>query len=274
MTSFGSRIIYNLGDYKAGDCPACDRKRYTSFNWKFARSGNDFDLSIIVAQLTHIKSLKFGDLYQCKMCHGNWYLDADGLTMERVPKERIELLHAWDGIRIVPSTETINVLRHIGGTESDRYGNGKGSIRFPCSIETLNRESSDLALVSITKEPPIADWQKAVLLGSDVRAITPSSLALPLDVRVATHNAHEVSMGFAPTVIQSRDGQRFVVNWANYFFLHGSTIGSDISRAIDEFDHHDCLPVVGQPLDQIVYVYFDWFDDCERLVEQRLRNDR
>lgn len=269
MTSFGSRIIYNLGDQKSGDCPACDRNRYISFNWKFARSGSNTDLSIIAAQLRHIKSLKFGELYQCKTCQGHWYLDANGLMMKRVPKERVSLLHTWDAARIAPPTEMTNALRDIGGTESDRYGNGKGSIKFPCAIETVDGGSFDLALVLITKEPPIADWQKTVLLGGEVRAISPSSYALPIDVRLATLDADEVRMGFAPTVIESRDGHRFVVNWANDFFLHGSTLGSDIARALGEFDHHDCLPFVGQPLDQIVYVYFDWFDGCEGLIQQR-----
>lgn len=253
------------------NCQICSQKAYISFNWKYANEGKDKDLAGFSNHLQHIRSLKFGHLYQCPISQNYWFLDDDGSLMYSVASDKVELLWQWDSKPLVLTEPQIKVLSEIGATESDKYGNGKGEIKIPCMVRRTQDEVYDPTLVVITKMPPIQPWKRGILLGSPAFSMAQSDFALPLNVRIATLNADEVSMGYAPTLVKSRDNQYFVLNWSKHIFAYGQLRGKDISLAERSFSFRrmDDLPVINENTEQVVFVYYDWYDDCQKLVQRK-----
>lgn len=186
--------------------------------------------------------------------------------MERVLSDRMDVLLAWDATPLVLAVDHVNMLAEIGGVELEWNGNGRRSITLPCSIQTADGEDYEMALLLITKYPPLAEWQKHVMLGTDVRAVLPSDYALPFSVRRATLNADEIRMGFAPTTVTDGEGQHFVLNGPTSFFEYRSTKGKDLLVSTKSFAYADRYPVVEEDRGRVVYVYFDWFASCEQLA--------
>ena len=248
-------------------CPTCDKTPYISFNWDYACEGKDCDMAALAGKLQHCRTLKFGSLHQCTECGLYWFLDDDGFCMHRVTPEKNESLFAWADCVLVPTDDMISRFNDIGATGPDQYGNGKGEIKIPCAIETESGDSYDRALILITKMPPIADWQKSTVLANVVAAIRRSDFALPLDVRLATLNADEIRMGFAPTRVQANDDRYFILNWSPNFFSYGPLKGSDISVCPVSFQETSDIPIVTEDVDRVTYVYYDWFSGCESLIQ-------
>jgi hypothetical protein len=250
------------------NCRTCDKTPYLSFNWEFARDGKDRDdLAALAGNLQRCRALKFGSLYQCSECKLYWFLDDDGFEMHRVTPERNELLFAWSDCELAPSDSDISCFSEIGATGPDLYGNGRGEIKIPCSIKTSSGDSHERALVLITKMPPITDWRKSTALGNVVTVIANSDFALPLNVRLATLNACEIRMGYAPTRVQAYRGRYFILNWSASFFSYKPFRGSNISLCPVSFKETSDIPVVSEDVGRITYVYYDWFMGCESLIQ-------
>jgi len=169
-------------------------------------------------------------------------------------------------VSLTPSPDAIACFANLGPTGADKYGNGRGQVTVPCSIETKKGVRHDRALVLITKIPPIADWQSSTILGNAVATIEPSEFALPLAVRLAALNADEVRMCFAPTRVESSGGRRFILNGSPSFFSYGPIKGCDMSLAATDWRESADIPIVSEDTGAITYVYYDWFSGCESLI--------
>jgi hypothetical protein len=185
--------------------------------------------------------------------------------MHRVTRDKTELLFEWADGHEVPTNHVVSQFKEIGPTGPDRWGNGRGEIKIPCSIATKSGASNQRAIAVITKMPPISYDRKSALLGNQVTTVARSDFALPLDVRLATLNATETSMGFAPTCVQA-NGQFFILSGPSVFFEYGWLKGRDISLCpIPPLPIRD-FPIVGNDNSGITYVYYDWFLGCETLI--------
>jgi hypothetical protein len=249
-------------------CQVCTQKPYISFNWQYAKEEKDKALARLASHLQPIRPLKFGHLYQCPVSQNYWFLNDDSSSMYSVPPDKVELLWQWDRHPLVLTTTQIQVLSEIGATETDKYGNGKGEIKIPCRIHRSQNETYDPAIVLITKLPPLKQWQKRIRLGNSNDLIVSSDLALPLSVRRATFNADEINMGFAPTLVKSSDNQYFVLSWAKQIFSYGQLKGKDISLSERPFRRGDNFPIINEDVEQITFFYYDWFEDCDQLIQK------
>jgi hypothetical protein len=247
-------------------CQLCDQKPYIRFNWKYANEGRNQELARFMSHLQPIRPLKFGYLYQCPASQNYWFLDDDHSFMHSVPSDKVELLWQWDRMSLSFTSTQIEVLSKIGATGSDGYRDGKGEIRVPCTIRRVQDEFYDPALVIVTKLPPIQRWQKRVLIGNKTDVIAQSELALPLSLRIATHNATEISMGFAPTLVKSSDNQYFVLSGPKQIISYGQLKGKDLSLSAKRFRRGDNFPILEEDIDQITFCYYDWYQDCHKLV--------
>jgi hypothetical protein len=186
--------------------------------------------------------------------------------MERIPPERTALLWEWDAGPIALTAQHLQILEQIGATEADHYGNGRGVLKVPCAIRAKSNEVFDPCLLQITKRPPIAQWQKHVRLGTMGEEIFSSNYALPLEVRLAALQAEELRMGFSPTVVESKDGRTFVLNGSANICSYGSVQGKDLILSHKPFSFSDATPILTENIVQMVYMYFDWYAGCERLI--------
>jgi hypothetical protein len=100
-------------------------------------------------------------------------------------------------------------------------------------------------------------------LFENVAEVRASDFALPAEVRLRTRQANECSMGYAPTAVQSVNGERFIINWSADIFSSGGVSGKDIRLSLSQgFGGYPTVPITEQPTDAITFVYADWFDGC------------
>ena len=256
-----------------GSCPVCDAMGLTGFDWEKAKGSeaphpvdslqNAHD---IASQLDFLRHLKFGDLYRCKLCDRRWYLNEDTPLMERVPTPRRDLLDEWDAGPLTPSNAALEVMKVIGATGCDAYGNGRGEWKVPCAVRWPDGNVSNPCVVIISKRPPLDDWRPRVALLTGDATVDPSDYALPQEVRRATHNAIEESMGFSPTLVERIGGASALLNGAQDVLAFGDLRGSDIRLAPEGTNYDARTPILHSPPDFITHVYCDWFPSCADLA--------
>ena len=247
-----------------------------SFNWDYAQERNDDDLSSFADCLVYARKLKFGHLYRCRDCDSWWYLGEEvGAMMSVVPASSRLSLEDWNASKLIPSSAQIAALKEIGGGGADSYGNGSGSYRIPCQVTWADGTTDDPCLVIVSKNPPRGPMGEPNLskhrLFRDVFKIRPTKFALSREIRLATLNSNEISMGYSPTCVESADGRRLVLNWTNELFQYENICGQDLKLSSQEFSYgremeSGAIPVLTNAVDSMIYVYCDWFDGCETLA--------
>lgn len=136
--------------------------------------------------------------------------------MTVLPEGRLELVLAWNRAEILLADRVLETLAEIGPTPPDIFGNNRQYVQIPCGVATKAGERIDAAIVSLQHSAPIEDW-RTYRLGSEITEIYPSQFTLPLDVRLASTQAEEIAMGFAPSLIVMPDGRRFTLNGTTNF---------------------------------------------------------
>ncbi len=116
----------------------------------------------------------------------------------------------------------------IGRTPIDIYGNLSEYIVIPCAITTMDGNYFAKSIIKITQLPPLFENPERVAFVDEIKKIMPSSFALPLIVRKATALAEETHMCFSPTVVQSGNEKKFILNGIQNFFDYNGTKGEDI----------------------------------------------
>jgi len=208
-----------LGTSRLGvepNCEACGAGATVWFNWAFAHEGGSSEYADRRAAFTQWKLLRRGALYRCNLCDEVWHLDGADQMMTHVGAARLPLVLEWDRQPITLATSIETRLDQIGPTPPDVYGNGRERRVTPCKITTTAGEEIDPAMVCVQLDAPVQDYGKT-RLGSEIASVSDSAFALPLDVRLASSRAHEMRMGFSPSLIEMPDGKRFVLNGMTSF---------------------------------------------------------
>jgi hypothetical protein len=119
--------------------------------------------------------------------------------------------------------------------------------------------------ISIQKKPPIGIcFHKEAIFYylSDVVNIEKSEYTMPLNVRIATTQAEERRMSYAPTVLEAPNKKKFIVNWTNHFFKFEDINGCDMKVSKNQKD----LDGEFFSLDfKEIMVVTDWSPECEEL---------
>jgi len=248
------------------NCPICNSYPYEiGFNVEYAKSGKDIRKQSYIEHIVPLRSLKFGYLHRCPINKQYWYCDDDGLFMYRVEPDKEEFLFSWNEMALVLSENQRVALAEIGGTLENIYGSGKDEVRIPCATISDSGETIDPCMVLVTKHPPIDRVENRIELDLKGRVFVPSEYALPKNVRLATLRAEEIRMGYAPTRVQSKAGDPYILNWRPSFFRFGSIKGIDINLAEDKFDLYGSVPIVDEDFLWITTLYVDWYEDFREL---------
>jgi len=224
------------------------------FNYGHAKNDEGSIRHSAFLSLKKYKPLRFGSLYKCTNCDSYWYYNPDRDWMGYTPDSRLALILNWNESKISLSGKYKKILKSIGMTPSDIYGNGRQYKEFPCRIVTAGGEVTDFGIVSLQKHPPYEPHRK-YCLASEVVELSESWYALPLDVRVATSRARERNMGYAPTLIES-NGKQFTLNWTTNFFSKEGHNASDVQIS-SETRHMNAMPIIAKSAVDITYFIAD-----------------
>lgn len=238
------------------DCERCGAGSTTSFNWQYAKTrvspDSKHDLSVFVER----KALRYGVLYRCQACGQTWYLFGDPELMNFVPADRLPLIERWNERPVILPAWFAAQLRAIGSTPPDIYGNGGRYQDTPCAVTTVDGDRIDIAVISIQRHAPFEE-SRTCRLATEIETLSASPHALPLDVRIASSQAQEVSMGFAPTLVETADGELVVLNWRQSFFVWRDCKASDVVISHRPFDWENLPPVYGGTQNVVHFVADD-----------------
>ena len=292
----GILIVEILSRSRSGvpaTCKLCLAGKLDSFNWTNAKSTwakakfNQTDAKFYEAgtkanagttreinvpppgAFVIFQSLRYGTLYRCKICGEVWYLDGTEGMMSFVQQARVPLILKWSEQEIVLSETILAKLDAIGRTPPDIFGNGCQYSETPCGVQTILGESIDLAVVSFQQHAPFESWRES-RLGSEIADVYESPYALPLDVRIATSQADELRMGFAPTTVEVPDGRQFTLNWRPNFWARSDCRASDVKLSRQPVDWANLPEGVPTPTN-IAYFVADTID-CNSRCRARPEN--
>lgn len=232
-----------------GKCPKCAGTRTIGFGWDIT------DNQRYVEALTLLASLKFGKLYACRRCRAQWYLGENRAMASLVEPDQEQRVQVWSSRPLRPSTKMLRVLRTIGGTPPNGAHEALG-VSIPCKCVMKNGEVVDFCLIDFGHDPSLT--YKRVRFVDEVESIQVSQHALPPDVRVASYDASEISMSFAPTLLVAPNGQKFIVNWATAFFDAEGVKGEELRLGREPIDRNHLPPVYSNNLDKITVILCDW----------------
>lgn len=222
-----------------------------SFSWLTSKKEerSERDLSVFV----RLRDLRYGALFECQICKQPWYLYGEPEFMNFIPQDRMGIIENWNNQPIAFSQEHLSELRDIGRTPPDIYGNGSQFDQTPCSVTTVSGEQIDLAVVSFQRHAPFEEWRH-YRLASEIAQIRPSPYALPLSLRIASSNADEMRMGFAPTCIQAPDGRRLLLNWTQHFLVEAGFDAKTMTLGQWSFDYKNMPRVCNGPQNVVYFV--------------------
>ena len=206
-------------------CPSCDGMGYKSFNWEMAQERTGDEIDKYPKYLEKEQFLKFGDLYRCPICDEKWFLDPKEQFMIVVPKDRLALLWDWHSRQLYLNKELLSKAKSIGTNPSRIYEANSEHVAIPCKVTTRKSEDIDFSMIVFQTGHPIDTQAKNIRFVDEIADIEQSKYALPSAVRIACSRAEEVSMTFAPTYVQTSDGQPFVLNWMPSFFWYNGIEG-------------------------------------------------
>jgi len=236
-------------------CRLCQAGSTISFNWQYALKNSKSDLPKIKNLYVNPQKLKTGTLYQCKSCGAHWYLDADKQLMNFVQEEKLDVISRWSETNLKLKAGHILALNNIGETPPDLYGNGSKCRETPCQVKTKNGDLFECAIVTIQSHAPFEEWRE-YKLASEIEEISESAYALPLDVRLATTQADEIRMGFAPTIVELSNGERSILNLTtNFLKING--ISTSESKVCSERIKTSNMPPIYQAAEKVVYFVAD-----------------
>lgn len=240
---------------KEANCSFCQAGGTISFNWQYNLKNSKSVLPKNKDFYVNPIKLKKGTLFQCRSCESHWYLDSDELFMNHVKDEKLETIKLWSGSDQKLTSDQSEALKQIGSTPPDLYGNGSKFIETPCQVKTKVGEIVECAIVSIQSHAPLEDWRN-YRLASEIEEISASKYALPLEVRLATTQAEEISMGFAPTLVQLSNAEKMFLNWTTNF-LKVAGVETAETKICNVRDNTSNMPEIYQAKDKVLYFIVD-----------------
>jgi hypothetical protein len=192
------------------------------FNLDYAKKTGR-DLSVFKL----LEKLRWGSLLVCKHCRQLWYLNEDNKFINFTPNDRLALIHEWNREKLILNFDLAEKLKLIGTTTLESFGSNLKYLEAPCGIVTKSGEEFEFAILSLQMHAPF-EPKRHYRLSDEIREIYSSPYALPYSVRVETSKAKEISMGFAPTFVETPGGELFTLNWNNYFFKKTGYLARDL----------------------------------------------
>ena len=240
-------------------CSFCQAGSTISFNWQYALKNSKSDLPKNKELYVNPQKLKTGTLFQCKNCSSYWYLDADEQFMNVVHEDKLDVIRAWSEKSLTLTEDQKKALGDIGVTPPDLYSNGSKFKETPCKVKTKTGELFEYAIVTIQSHAPFEEWRE-YRLASEIEKISSSLYALPLEVRLATTQADEIRMGFAPTLVELSNGQRTILNWTTNFLKINGVETSDTKVCKESINASD-MPAIYKSTEKVVYFVADPIND-------------
>ena len=232
-------------------CSSCQAGITISFNWKYAHENDDPDLPNIKDLYINAEKLTEGTLFQCRYCGSYWYLDPEERFMNHVKNEKLDIMRLKNNSHQALSPQNLEMLNKIGSTPPDIYGNGSQFKETPCQVKTKKGEIIECAIISMQSHAPFESWRD-YRLASEIDEISTSPYALPLNVRIATTEAQEVGMGFAPTRVKLSNGEDMILNWTTNFLKIDGVDTAQTKVSNERFDISN-MPDVYRAKEEIVY---------------------
>jgi hypothetical protein len=250
-------------------CGVCGAPQPWSFNLEYAlratadrAAGAGFPPMRTAARaLRPVGHLRSGHArFECQQCAAWWVETGGGMVTYVVDGQR-PLLERWNQRPQTTTAAQVELLRRIGPTGYGRAD--ERALDVPCRVVLRNGRVIDMAIVRLSRLPPVMLGRLELALISEVAELATSPFALTRDVRNATLHAGELAMGFAPTIVRVR-GRRYVLNGIAQFFRVDDMTGPEVELAGERATRRaiDDLPIV-QPPDYLIVVA-DWRDDVVR----------
>lgn len=212
-------------------------------------------------ELVPVERMKRGQLYRCSKCGGTWLLNESKDWLRRIPQDDVRRLREWNRSQSTLEEPFLAVLAAIGGiaTSPDVIG-------VPCAVETRSGLRLEKAVVYVCKiplggyEPPTQ-----TLFPADIASVAASPFALPLDVRRASFEKADESMGFAPVGVVDGKGREYTLACISDFFDKDAAKGEEMRLS----GRTRRWPKVVWPEAVQAVVFVDWFEGCESRLASR-----
>lgn len=153
----------------------------------------------------------------------------------------------------------INILKKIGATPTDSYGNLSDRIEFPCTVFDQKNIEHKLSVLSFRKNVPLqfSDSERPI---TEVKFIKESEFAVPQDIRREYFYGSEISNGFYPTYVESPQGTLYIINHtANIIELN-----QENTSQLRLSQHRDFSNVISDSKN-VVYFIGTWTEALEQL---------
>ena len=227
-------------------CPACHEKNTIGFGTDYLES--KFDSRIELEE-------KIGNTqtYKCSICKSDFY--KEGEMFQKFANGQIRTLKEFNSLNLELSDKLKVELNSIG--LSDDWNMNKIA---PAKVRLKNGETYNFATIRISKNPPIGyyfDHFKEVIFIDKVESIEKSEFGLSIEIREKAKNAEERRMGFYPTVLETNNGKKIVINGQSLFFRNGKIKGADLKLENESWDH------------RAKYVYEDKIDEQVIIISKK-----
>lgn len=206
-------------------CPACNKEKIFAFSEELI--GTRYK-----ANVEKVETIGTTDLYKCSGCNTDYFKEKN--MYNKLTKNSKELLVEFYNRHLVLNEKLRKQINQIGIT--DDWNSDK---LIPAKIELNNGMIHDFARIRISKNPPMGyyfDLFETVIYIDEVKSINKSEFSLSKEVRDKSKNAEELRMSFYPTVLQTADKRKIVINSLTLFFDFQNIKGSELSLANEFWD--------------------------------------
>lgn len=212
-----------------------------------------------IPNLQFERNLKFGELWKCRNCSTLYFVSSPGdrLYIARITPKHQHLTDYWEQNSLALPPDCVEVAEQIGGF-LDVWS---ATVIVPCILELQDGQRFDKAILRVSKQPPYRWYPpESVFWANQVKNLFPSPFSLSLEIRRASYEKKEESMGFAPADVETLNGNSFTLHCQSDFFDQDGVKGSELKLATRPRKRK-----IVQPTETQAYVWVDWED---KLVEQ------
>jgi hypothetical protein len=209
-------------------CPVCFESSTVGFGTDYLESKFDSRIE---------QTDKIGNIliYKCMLCQSEFYKEDE--MFQRFAKGQINTLKEFFNLALELNEEQKEALEEVGLTDD-----WKMNKQAPVKIILKNGEIFDFVTIQVSSNPPIGyfyDHFEKIIYINNIESIENSEFGISKEIRERTKDAEEMRMGFYPTVLKSRSGDKVVVNGQALFFKNGDIKGSDLVLANESWNHKE-----------------------------------
>ncbi len=209
-------------------CPVCHEKNTVGF-------GTDYLASKFESKISESEKIGITQTYQCSICKSIFYKELN--MFQKFAKGQIERLREFIKRDLQLNDTLRSELDSIGLSED--YAMVKLA---PARVRLKNGDSYDFATIRVSNDPPIGydlDLFSKVIFIDEVESIEPSEFGLSKKIRDKARNALEMRMGFYPVSLQTRNGERVIINGQTLFFRNKEIKGAGLIPSNERWDYSE-----------------------------------